>query len=86
MIPNGMLKVNTVLTGMGTVLLMLLGFMGREIYVEMRSTHDAILTMSQRMVSHSEFDVAITTLRDRQSAIEIKQTAIELELRNLPKK
>ena len=45
----------------------LMGFMGKEIYTEVRITHDAVI----QMVPRHQYDVEMTDLRARVSAIEL---------------
>lgn len=47
-----------------------LGFFGKELYSEIKATHDTVLILKSQMVSHSDFDVQIYELRTRISAVE----------------
>lgn len=49
----------------------LFAFLGKELYSEVRKTHDTVIEMRSKMVSREEFVVEITTLRTRVVAIEM---------------
>lgn len=70
--PKGfwILRTNTALTLLTTILLGVFGFFGREAYIEQRLMHDAVIHIQDAMVSHLQFDSAINDLSNRVSAIE----------------
>lgn len=49
----------------------LLAFLGKELYSEVRQTHDAVVEMRSKMVSREEFVIEVTALRTRIVAIEL---------------
>ncbi len=62
-----------------TFQLALFGFLGHELWGELRLTHDAIIgmkielvDMNSKMVLHSEYDVQISDVRARITAVEVE--------------
>lgn len=49
-----------------------MGYIGKELYQEVRSTHDAVTIIKTQMVSHSEFDLQISDVRSRLSSVEVE--------------
>ncbi len=46
------------------------GWAGREIYNEIRSTHDTVLVIKTQMISRSEYDIAMAEVKTRLTALE----------------
>lgn len=61
------LTINTVLTTVIGIMLAVFGFISVEAYKEIRATHDAVLGM----VPRSLYDVQMTELRTRLTALEL---------------
>lgn len=49
-----------------------MGYVGNELYHEVRTTHDAVLIIKMQMVSHSEFDLQISDVRSRLTSVEVE--------------
>jgi hypothetical protein len=48
------------------------GWTGNEVFKEIKSTHDAIITMRESMLPRSDFEVQISQVRTRLSALELE--------------
>jgi prefoldin subunit 5 len=49
-----------------------LGFVGHELYSEVKNTHDAIIQIKAAMVPRTEFDMQIADLKTRVASIEVE--------------
>jgi len=54
------------------IALPLFAWAGKEGYKEIKLTHDAVLTIQIKMVPRSEFDVQMSEMRTRISAVEVE--------------
>lgn len=54
-----------------TVGFSLLGWLGKELYSEVKTTHDTVLILKTEIVPRSEFNVQMSEIRTRLSAVEI---------------
>jgi hypothetical protein len=88
-----MLKLNTVLTATSTLFLILVSYLGNRLWSESALTHDAVLTLQVTMVNHSQFDLALAEVRQKQQTtdaaianVRVRQASIELEMQKLKHK
>lgn len=82
-------NVNTAFLG---IIIAILGFGGKELYSEMRQSHDSMIEMKKdlimirtEMVQKTEYEVEITALKARLGANEVRQSQIEIEIQKLKK-
>jgi len=54
-----------------TVVFGVLGWASKEIYKEARNTHDDVLILKLQMLPRTEFDVQMSAIRTRLSAVEL---------------
>lgn len=79
-------------TGILSLITGMLLFGGKELYSEMRQSHDSMIEMKKDlimirtdMVQKTEYEVEITALKARLGANEVRQSQIEIEIQKLKK-